>query len=188
VYDKFQSKPVNVRLIFAVSEAKVVRESVVALPQGEFEVPDFGDCTTQNVWGSSDRIMGIHCLSPLRQPPLTYISTHWVSGQSGSCSTGSSASDDGPEGAAWVGSLERGAADFNISPVADPHFNLSNNTTGYPAKPRFLCPGTPIRFWQYGMVRRTQASVDVQGLQLPQMTVEGNRVILTSRSPTAMAR
>jgi hypothetical protein len=177
VFNKFQSKPVNVRLTFAVSEAKVVRESVVALPQGGFAVPDFGICAAQSGWLLNWEFMGVSCLSPLRQPPLTYISAHWSSQP---CSAGNSAESDGPIGDTWVGSLEREAADFSISPVADPHINLSNNTVGYPSKQRFLCPGTPVRFREYGLERRTQISVDAPGFQLPEMTVQGNRITLTT--------
>jgi len=184
VYNKFQSKPVNVLLTFAVSEAKVVRENVVAVPQGKFAVPDFGECAAQTVWGFSDRLMGINCLSPLRQPALTYISAHWTSG---ACPIGNSGAEDGPVGDAWVGSLERGAADFNISPVAQMPFSLSNNT-GYRGEPRFLCPGTPIHFRQYSLERRTQASLDIPGFQLPEATVVGNVVTITNHTTSQPAK
>jgi hypothetical protein len=88
-----------------------------------------------------------------------------------------------------VGSSEREAAKFNFSSVVDLHINLSNNFTGgQPLRPRFLCPGAPVHFRQYGMARRTQASVDVQGYQLPEVTVVGNRVTVTNRSLRAMAQ
>jgi hypothetical protein len=185
VYRKFQAKPVKVHLVFAVSEAKVARESIVALPQDGFTVPDFGNCAAQSGWTLNGGFAGIGCLSPLRQPPLTYISTRW---SNGSCSTGNAAESDGPIGDTWVGSLEREAANFNIAPVADPHINLSNNTENYPGKQRYLCPGTPVRFRQYGMERRTQASVDIPGFQLPEMTVQGNMVTLTTHAASQPAK
>jgi hypothetical protein len=184
VYNKFHSKPVHVRLTFAVSEAKLMRESVVALSQDNFAVPDFGECAAQALWGFSDRFRDIHCLSPLRQPALTYIATHW---SSESCPAGNSGAEDGPVGDSWVGSVKRAAADFNISPVAEQSISFSNNT-GYRSEPRFLCPGTPIHFRQYGLERRTQASLDIPGFQLPEATVVGNVLTLTNHTTSQPAK
>jgi len=186
VYYKFRSKPVNVHLTFAVTEAREVREDVIPLIEGRFVVPDFGTCSAQSGGSFSAGITGIGCLSPLREPPLTFISAHWSSGP---CSAGNAAAEDGVVGVSWVGSPEREAAKLNFSSVVDLHINLSNNfTDGQPITPRFLCPGAPVHFRQYGMARRTQASVDVQGYQLPEVTVEGNRVTVTNRSLRAMAQ
>jgi hypothetical protein len=178
VYNRFHSKPVNVHLDFAITQVQAGRAATLALPAQRFSVPDFGVCSGQTGWAQlSGQMTGIHCVSALDEPPLTYVSTRWSDAPCSSPRGG----DPRILGTAWVGSLDREPAQIGISPVVEAQVMLSNseseNTPG--SKPRYLCPGTPITFSQYNAIGRTQTAVEIQGFTLPELKVEGNQFSIT---------
>jgi hypothetical protein len=119
-------------------------------------------------------IAGIACVSALREPPPTYISTHWSDLP---CAAAPSQPEGGKLGTGWVGALEREPAQLGISPIVEPNINLSNSQRGE-NEPRSLCPGTPVTFTQYGRVGRMQTSLDLQPFSLPKYSVTGNMITI----------
>jgi hypothetical protein len=173
VYNKFRSMPLSVHLTLAIIQTKAAEATNIPLPVGDFSIPDFGFCKPQIRWSvASTEITGISCFSALRPPTLTYIRTTW---SESSCSDLPTLPGPNEEGSAWVGSLDRAPAEFGLSPVELLPTWLSNS--GYEnGKLRVLCPGTPIDFVQYKVVRRTQASVGIEDYRLPKVTVARGQV------------
>jgi hypothetical protein len=178
VYNRFQSLPLNVHLAIAITEVKAGEVSTVPMPLERASVPDFGACWPLTWEPEQVDAMGVKCISALRQPQLTYISTRWSDGP---CKGSPTAPDAGILGTGWVGTLNREPAQLGIAPIIDLPVSLSNseavNTPG--GKARFLCAGTPITFTQYNRVGRMQTSVDIQGFRLPKITVAGNMMTIT---------
>ena len=179
-FQRFQGAPLSVHLAFAISNAQAGKVTNLPLAPQRFSVPDFGVCSPQDGWtGELGHTTGIACVFALREPPLTYISTHWSNSQ---CAGAASPPDGGMLGTAWVGALDREPAQLGISPVVDPNISLSNrqhNNEHNENELRYLCPGTPITFTQYARVGRMQTSVDLQPFSLPKYSVAGNMIIIT---------
>jgi hypothetical protein len=176
IYRKFQSMPLRVHLALAATQAQATKVMSIPVPAHRFSIPDFGVCRPQSSWAPFfGQIAGIDCVSALRQPPLTYITTRWATAP---CSPLPGEPDPGALGTAWVGSLDREPAELSISSVFDVPVNFSNSQTMARGRNelRFLCPGTPISFTQYSTVRRVQTSVDIQNFVLPQIIVEGDQI------------
>jgi hypothetical protein len=177
-YRQFQGEPLSVHLSFAISQAKAGRVTRLPFPTQRFSVPDFGVCSPQTGWAPElGHITGIACVSALRMPQLTYISTRWSDSQ---CAAAPSAPDAGAIGTAWVGALDRDPADLGISPVVGPDISLSNtqNAAKGGNELRYLCPGTAITFTQYARIQRVQTSLDIQGFYLPKYSVTGNMMTI----------
>jgi hypothetical protein len=175
-YRRFQGMPMSVHLTLAISQAQARGVANVPLPMHRFSVPDFGTCSPQTGWTPEPgQVTGITCVSALREPQLTYISTRWSDSPCGA------APDAGALGTAWVGVLNREPAQLGISPVVDPGVNLSNSqkADGPNNEPRYLCPGTSITFTQYERVARMQTSIDIQGFYLPKYSVTGDMITIT---------
>jgi hypothetical protein len=183
VYNKFKSQPLNVHLVLALTQAHVASVSSVPLSMDRFSVPGFGVCAPQTGWTPIlGEVTGIRCVAPVRDPPLTLISTRWSSTP---CTGAPTAPDAGVLGTGWVGSLDSWPAQINLSPALDMHVNLSNSQLENGTKDRRpLCPGTPITFTQYSRVGRTQTSVDVQGFYLPKVVVTGHMITYTTTTTT----
>jgi hypothetical protein len=178
VYNSFQSLPLNVHLAIAITQAQAGKVSTVPMPLERVSVPDFGACWPLSWEPELADAMGVKCISALREPQLTYISTRWSDGP---CAGSATAPDSGILGTGWVGSLNREPAQLSIAPTIDLPISLSNsevvNTPG--GKRRFLCVGTPITFTQNTRVGRMQTSVDVQGFRLPKIAVAGSMMTIT---------
>ena len=188
IYKKFQSQPLSVHLELALTRAHVASVTSIPLSMERFAVPNFGVCAPQTGWTPVlGEVTGIRCVTPLRDPPLTYISTRYSSTE---CTGAPTAPDAGVLGtgilgSGWTGSLDRWPARINLSPALDAHVNLSNNQMESGTKEmRALCPGTPITFTQYSLVGRTQTSVDVQGFYLPKVVVTGRMITYTTTTTT----
>jgi hypothetical protein len=77
-YRKFEGTPLRAHLTLAISYAQAGKVTNMPLPSQRFSVPGFGVCSPQTGWlVDVGHIAGIACVSALREPPLTYISTHW---------------------------------------------------------------------------------------------------------------
>jgi len=165
IYDRLKGKPLTVHLTLAVTQAKVKGITQIPLPSRDFSVPDFGVCSPVSGWMTPiEDATGIVCRSALRQPPLTYIGVVW---SNTSCSTPHAEPDPGVQGDGWAGSLDRAPAQFGITSVWQAAFRLSNEYKDERnGTPRYLCPGSPVTFTQYGLFRRTQVSLTIQGFQL----------------------
>jgi hypothetical protein len=178
VFSKFQFVPLNVQVIFAITQVQAGKVTTIPMPLEKVTVPDFGICSPVTWESVIGQAVGISCISPLRDPPLTHIGTHWSQGP---CSDAQPAPDSGLLGTAWSGSLDREPAQLSIVPFVDLPIDLSNseivNTPG--GKPRYLCAGTPITFTQYDRVARMTTSVDIHDFHLPKVSVQGSTLTVT---------
>jgi len=175
VAEKYQATPVSIHLSLAFTEVRPDKTSTVALPNQAFPVPDLGVCFPQTGWAADfGHITGIGCIAPLRNPQLTYASTYW---SDENCKGTPTTPDQGVLGSGWQGSVDRGPGEFGISPVKDLPLQLSNNMNNN--KNRYLCPGTPITFTQYSVVRRLQVAIDIKTYTMPQVSINGNQITVT---------
>jgi hypothetical protein len=162
VYSKFKDSPVGVRLTLALTEMKAGRatETILPQPMQEFSVPGVGICKPQV--GFSGDAQALACRFPF-QAPLTYVTTRWFDQP---CSQ--SQADPGIKGSGWVGTLNSDAPEASFFPVAYPAFPLSNSFRQTPngQQPRNLCPGIPVTFTPYQLVRRMQTTITVQDFHL----------------------
>jgi hypothetical protein len=170
VYERFKATAVTLRLTFAVDEAKSADTQSVSLTTSDFFVPGFGICTPQSPWFSrASEITGITCRSAMRQPQLTYVTTHWTEGN---CSA---ADSEKALGTSWVGSFETDPAEFGITSVWDTPLSLSNNWSTYregeSSHERHICPGTSVSFTGYELIARTQVGLTIQNFHLPELSI-----------------
>lgn len=170
-YEQMKSTPVNLRLIFAVNQAKLAKFSEISISRTEFPVEGLGICAPQAPWfNNPPQITGIACRSAVRRPELTYVTVRWTEGP---CQN-SSANDNSLLGTGWIGSLTTDPADLGIPSVWETPVGLSNMIffqRGQVVHPRQLCPGSPITFASFTPVRRTQVSLTIQGFHLPELAL-----------------
>jgi hypothetical protein len=170
VYEKVKSAPVQLHLILALTQAQAGEATRVPLPATDFFVPGFGICSPERGWPEAvPNVTGISCRSAFRQPNLTYVETLWSNRP---CSGVMTEPNTGVQGAAWAGDLDSAPAQFGITSVWTVLVSLSNSFqyTGEryrPDKPRYLCPGTPVTFTRYGLVKRLQTEVVIPNFQMP---------------------
>jgi hypothetical protein len=169
VYEKFKSKPLSVRVAFALTQAEVDNVIRIPLPIQSFPVPGFGNCVPETGYAEQpDEISGIACRAPMRQPNLTLIHVIWFDG---ACHGRMAVSEQGVLGDAWAGSLDQETTDLHLSPVWDSQIQFTSNLSGYrPDGGRHLCPGTPTTFTEYKLDRRRQTSFTIQDFQLPTLS------------------
>jgi hypothetical protein len=171
VYDRLKALPVKVRLTFLLTEAQVGAVTRISLPAGSFRVPDFGVCSPQASLANPDEISGIFCRSALREPRLTHIQFF---AHNASCKSSPDQIDAGLADSTWQGSLDAAPAQFGIASVKFPFGAFPNNVTG---ENLHFCPGTPVTFSRYDLIRRAQAGVTIEGFQLPALTAGQLQVI-----------
>jgi hypothetical protein len=173
VYEKVKSAPVELRLTLALTESQAGEVTQIPLPATDFSVPGFGVCSPVKGWfTATSEITGIACRSAFRQPNLTYVETLWSNLP---CSGAATEPNTGVQGAAWAGDFDNAPAQFGITSVWTVLVSLSNSFqyTGEryrPDKPRYLCPGTPVTFTRYGLVKRLQTEVVLLNFQMPAKT------------------
>jgi len=182
IYKKFQSMPLSVHLRLAITQARAGKSASVVFPGGNFSVPDFGVCSPMFVsyrWNggnTTDGAFGITCISALRQPQLTHITTQWTHA---SCLASPVPVEPSLVSNAWVGELEREPTEFGISSVVQvPVYLSKSSSVSQDKKPNYLCPGTPITFTQYNAVLHTQTSIDIQNYHLRKMTDVGGKIFI----------
>jgi len=168
LYNRWKGMPLSVHVTYELSLAKAAPATRVAMPMSDFAVPDFGVCTPLTNWMIPfNEATGIACRSALRQPTITYISLVWSDAP---CNGKPAEAGSGVQGSGWAGGLDRETADFGISPVKTVSFLLSNGLKNQRGQePRYLCPGTPITFTRYDLIRRAQAEVSIRDFHLPDL-------------------
>lgn len=164
-HEREAGKPVTLHLRLAVAELRADKPVQIALPNHEFAVPGFGICmpVERSVPGEFGNLS---CRAAVRGPMKTLIKVRWSDAP---CSDqeGSSAN---VQGEGWAGSLEPGSG-LGLNPVEQVGFDLSNaykmiNGVQTP-RPRFLCPGTPITFTPYRVVRRAEYDATFANFVMP---------------------
>lgn len=157
VFDSVQNMPITMHLYFAITQAQRAAESQILLPRDSFDVPGFGQCHQRPL---SD---GLICRSAFSEPPLTRVRA-----SVGPCvASGSGPSSQGRVADAWVGTLRAAPAEFGISPYVE-------EVVTFPAQAAELgmvnaepvCPGTPVSFTRYAVLRQVQTELAVANLQL----------------------
>ncbi len=177
VFEKIKSAPVQLHLTLALTQTQAGKATRIPLPASDFSIPGFGVCSPERGWPEAlPNITGISCRSAFRQPHLTYVETLWSNLP---CSGAATEPNNGVQGAAWAGDFDNAPAQFSIASVWSVLVSLSNSFqyTGEryrPEKPRYLCPGTPVTFTRYSVVRRLQTEVVIPNFQMPtKVTPEG---------------
>ncbi len=179
LYDHLHGTALTLHLDFAYSVAYAGTVAHVSLPQQEFLVPGFGICQPQPDPYHLDQIANIVCRAPLHEPGYTYIQTTWATDDGPCAATGT---QQGVQGATWVGALEQSSFSFNLvplwsSPLGFPNrFAVDDKQQNYA---RHLCPGTQITFTRYNLARRAQSALDIPSFRLPALSV--GRVRLTQK-------
>jgi hypothetical protein len=171
VYDRLKAHPVTVRLTFLLTQAQVGAVTRISLPASSFRVPDFGVCSPQASRANPDEISGIFCRSALREPQLTRIQ---FLAHNANCKSSPNQIEAGLAESTWQGSLDVGPGQFGIASVKFPFGAFPSNVIG---ENLHFCPGAPITFSRYDLVRRAQAAVTIEGFQLPALTVGQLQVI-----------
>jgi hypothetical protein len=122
IYNNFKGKPLNVQVVFALTQAHVGKEEQFILGRDDFAVSGVGICAPITEFAERpDEIRGLTCRAPLRQSELTLIRTAWSTGP---CRGSGPNADNRVQTAAWIGSLERETVDFGITPVSLSPINL----------------------------------------------------------------
>jgi hypothetical protein len=169
-FKEFSDAPVTVHLTAALTEirARGAEKEQLPQPQQEFMVSDFGICAPQK--GNFKDAVNLICRFPWRAP-MTYIATRWFDGP---CASVDHPVDPGIEGDGWVG-LGDNVKSWMFFPVASPYISLSNSMQLEHNRPnwRRLCPGAPVTFTHYEVVRRAQESLTISNFDLGK-SAEGN--------------
>jgi hypothetical protein len=168
IYEQFRNAPASLRITFAVDQAHAVRNTTIALPGSRFEVPGFGMCTPITGWDGQPITIGIGCLSPLRQPDLTYITAQWRD----NCHSSDSNAQSAITGYGWAGSLDSAPADFNLVSVWQVPMSFTNSWrySDQLVHMRQLCPGAPLSFTTYKLESRTRIDLSVPDFRLPELS------------------
>jgi hypothetical protein len=95
-YERMKDKPVTVEMSIALTMLKSGNVKQLMLSENRFELPGGSVCRNSGVWGND-----ISCLSPMRQPPLMLVATHFTTED---CSA-APPSNDGDRGRGWIGTL-----------------------------------------------------------------------------------
>jgi hypothetical protein len=171
IFDRFKASPVNLRLTFAIDQARAAAQTSISLSYSEFAVPSFGICTPQSTrFNVPPEITGINCRSAMHPPRLTYVTARWSEGP---CSE-RDANGESLLGTAWEGSFDTDPAEFGITSVWETPLNLSNSWAGYNkgyVRPRRLCPGSPVTFTRYELVGHTQIEIAIPSFRLPEIAL-----------------
>jgi hypothetical protein len=177
MYERLKPARLRAHITLALVRARQGGTTTVSLPLDDFQVPEFGVCTPQTGYNyKPDEIGGISCRAALRQPSLTFVRASWSHDD---CHVPSQERGDVND-EAWVGSLNRPAAELAIAPVWGDWIGFTNQKQGY----RFdeiphICPGTPVTFTTYHAAGRTQVALDISGLVLPELNRGQYQVIAT---------
>lgn len=164
-------KPVTLHLHLAVAELRAGKPMQIAMPDHEFAVPGFGICAPRE-FSSSGQFNTLSCYAALREPAKTLIHVQWFD-QPCSADRGSQPT---VQGEGWAGGLARGTG-LGMNPVMQVAFSLSmgfalsdshGSIGDRYARPRFLCPGTPITFTPYRLVRRAEYDATFANFVIPQ--------------------
>ncbi len=165
--EQVQGEPLELHLRFALTQLRAAGTTEVAMAGHDFAVPGLGMCAPVMDF-STPYATGILCRAALREPAETRISVRW---SDDGC--GRSATDSGIEGGGWTGGVSSEPAELNTAAVWSSHIDLSNSIdparTRQPGKDprRFLCPGTPLLFTRYALVRRAQYATTIPKFVVP---------------------
>jgi hypothetical protein len=115
IYNAFRGKPINVLVVFALTQGRAGNVRQFLLGRDEFAVSGVGICTPITEFAEQpDEIRGLTCRAPLRQPELTFVRSAWSTSP---CGGSGQNTDDRVQTAAWIGSLERENGEVGNAPL-----------------------------------------------------------------------
>jgi hypothetical protein len=178
VYDRVQSQPVTLRVEIALDQAHSEHVEASQVSLHDVEIPEIGVCSTiidprqpEIINGKPmPTIRGITCRSAWRDPQLTYVEAVLTRGLC-QAAPGDGPSPTGVE-SAWIGNLNNEPAEMGITPVKVVPLIFSANWTFNSPDYRtsvfqHLCPGAPITFTRYGLVRQMRTEFTLNNFQFP---------------------
>jgi hypothetical protein len=176
IYDRVQSETVTLRLEIALDEAHREQLEASQISLHDVEVPRLGICSavvdperSEVINGeSTPAIGGLACRSALRDPQLTYAETAFTRGPC-QAAPGNPASPLEIQGT-WIGSLNDERAETGIGPIKIVPLLFSGDLSYYGDKFvqfKRLCPGAPITFTRYGLVRHLRTELTLENFQFP---------------------
>lgn len=167
---RVKTEPLQLDLRLAGTEMRAAGTTQVAMASHDIAVPGFGVCSPVGDFMTSS-FTSLTCRAPLRDPGLTYVTVQW---SDEACGNGATPAD--VSGAAWVGSSSQSPANLNLAAVWSSQIGLSNGfDPDKVRKPgenpqRYLCPGSPMTFERYALVRRGQSTMAVTDFHVPDWT------------------
>jgi len=156
-YNRTKDKQVTVKMSLALTMMRAGKVTRMALPQGRFDLPGGSVCRKSGSW-----VEEISCLSPMRQPPLTLVTTQFSRQD---CSDTPPA-NDGDRGLGWIGTLDTQPAEFGMTSVWGSSVYLQPLSSARESGPQHLCPGSPLSFTAYTVVSRAQQTIVSQPMKL----------------------
>lgn len=177
VFDRIQSQPVTLHLEIALDQAHREQVDTSRVSLQDVVIPRLGVCSSiANPERSgivdgkpSPVIDGLACRSALREPQLTYVETVFTRGP---CQTapGNSPSPLEVQGT-WIGNLSSEPAVLGITPVRFFSLPFSGNwtfnSTVKSVDFKHLCPGAPITFTRFGLLRHLRTELTIENFQFP---------------------
>lgn len=159
-YNRTKDKPVTVHLSLALTMLRAGNVTRIVLPEGRFSLPGGSVCKNASGW-----VEEISCLSPMRQPPLTLVTTQFSTQE---CSSAPPA-NDGDRGLGWIGTLDSQPAEFGITSVWVTSVYLQPISSKQSAGRQHLCTGSPLLSTPYSVVSRNQQTVVSQPMNLSKL-------------------
>jgi hypothetical protein len=158
-------------LDFALTQAQPAWSKKFGLPEGKFNVPGFGSCSSVKEQPKEmQRSSGFICRFPLRPPTLTTLTAFLTKGPCSASTT--SPSDPKLFISNSFGNFDPIPASFSLSSVDESSFSGGGAYLSSDGKPLDesliprLCPGAPVVITQYQKVRSMQTSVTIENFSL----------------------
>jgi len=180
IFYRVQSQPVTLHVELALDQAHRAQAETVQASLRDTPVNGLGVCSSMIVPGGIDavtgktslQIVGLNCRSALRDPELTYVETAWTDGP---CERSKSAIYEFPPQtslrSAWIGSLNDEPSSLSIAPLEVTPLNfLGPSDYGrnqQPSEIPQICPGAPITFTRYSLVRQLRTGFTIDNFRFP---------------------
>jgi hypothetical protein len=177
VFDRVQPAPVTLHLEIALDQARRAQFEASQISLRDVVIPGLGVCSSivdpersEIINGKpTPAIAGVTCRSALRYPQLTYVET---ASTHGPCEA---AAGTGPSPlevrGSWIGNLNTEPAELDIAPVRVVPLPFSANWIHHnpdqAVELNNLCPGAPITFTRYGLVRQLRTELTLENFQFP---------------------
>jgi hypothetical protein len=177
VFYSVQSHTVTLHVDLALDQARRTQVETVQASLRDIAVNGLGVCSSiidpgspYTVGGKTSlRIVGINCRSALRGPELTYVETVWTDGP---CELNKTVINEFlPQPllrSTWIGKLTDDPSELILAPIDVTPLNFLeyNRDQNSPAG-RQICPGFPITFTRYGLVRQLRTAFTIDNFRFP---------------------
>ncbi len=151
------STPATVTVSLANAQLAAGQRSEAIAAGDDYRLPNGGVCAADTFTSA------LRCRYPVYTPQLAYMTGRWTSGP---CPETPSATPTGPEGGVWLGGGNSYGVAFALSPVETGQLQFSNRPYGKGIGPSFICPGTPVSYTPYTVVRQFRTTQTISNLDL----------------------